>query len=133
MQDQQISIGKRLQEVRSNYIAARKLSAIEFADILGESKYNISNYERGIASIPNRVLIELYKNGINPTWVLTGEQSIYINNASQAEEKNNDIHSNTKLHYFNEEDYAIIARAGNLMKLMAENIKPKEQPNNDIS
>ncbi len=115
---QQFEIGKRLQEVRNKYISSRKLSTLEFADLINESKFNISNYESGKANIPNRVLVELYKKGINPTWILTGEQSIYVNtiNSAEAEEKEFNIHKFENNNFFNTDDYEIIVRAGNLLK-----------------
>ncbi len=75
MKNLQAEIGKRMQDIRNKYYANTKLSAAAFAELLGESKHNIGNYERGIANVPNRVLVELYRLGFNPTWVLTGEGS----------------------------------------------------------
>lgn len=121
MSTQQINIGKRLQEVRSKYISAGKLTAIEFADLLGESRFNIANYERGIANIPNRVLVELYRNGINPTWVLTGEQEIYVSSGKNLKISNANKVIRPDINYFNEDDYNIIARAGDLLKIIADN------------
>ena len=77
---EQIEIGKRLREVRLNYLENIKLSIPDFAIELGESKYNIANYERGIANIPNRLLVSLYEKGFNPIYILTGEGSMFADN-----------------------------------------------------
>ena len=74
------NIGQRLRFVRSIFNEGKKLSTEQFAHLLGESRDNIANYEHARASIPARVLIELYKRGINPTWVLTGDGDLFANN-----------------------------------------------------
>lgn len=77
----QIEIGSRLKEIRTNYYSKHKLSVADFAEELSESKFNIGNYERGIANVPNRVLVILYEKGFNPTFILTGEGSIFADNS----------------------------------------------------
>ncbi len=77
MSDLQSEIGKRIQNIRTKYYSDKKVNAATFADLLGENKFNIGNYERGIASVPNRVLVEIYKLGFNVNWILTGEGSPY--------------------------------------------------------
>ncbi|HOM04659.1 MAG TPA: helix-turn-helix transcriptional regulator [Candidatus Kapabacteria bacterium] len=74
-------IGRRLRIVRSIFNEGKKLSTEQFAHLLGETRDNIANYEHARASVPARVLIELYKRGINPTWVLTGDGDIFANNS----------------------------------------------------
>lgn len=88
MTNLQTEIGKRIQDIRNKYYSNTKLSAAAFAELLGESKHNIGNYERGIANVPNRVLVELYRMGFNPTWVLTGEGSPYVKEAMSEFGKN---------------------------------------------
>lgn len=88
MTNLQTEIGKRIQDIRNKYYSNTKLSAAAFAELLGESKHNIGNYERGIANVPNRVLVELYRLGFSPTWVLTGEGSPYIKEAMSEFGKN---------------------------------------------
>ncbi len=80
MQDTQKEIGKRLQEIRNVYNNGFKASIEQFAGELGETKYNISNYESGKANIPNRLLLSLYDKGINPLYILTGEGSKFSDN-----------------------------------------------------
>ncbi len=75
------NIGRRLRLVRSIFNEGKKLSTEQFAHLLGESRDNIANYELARASVPARVLIELYRRGINPTWVLTGDGDIFANNS----------------------------------------------------
>lgn len=78
MADLQSEIGKRIQDIRNKYYSNTKLNAASFAELIGESKHNIGNYERGIANVPNRVLVELYRLGFNPIWILTGDGSPYV-------------------------------------------------------
>jgi len=73
-------IGRRLRIVRSIFNEGSKLSTEQFAYLLGESRDNIANYEHARASVPVRVLLELYCRGINPTWIITGEGSIFADN-----------------------------------------------------
>lgn len=111
MNELETGIGQRLKEVRINHIAERKLSINELAELLDESQFNISNYESGKANVPNRVLIKLYRQGINPTWVLTGEEEVF---SVKAREKQNKLLSN-----FNAGDLAVLARAGDIMQQIA--------------
>lgn len=80
MKTEQEEIGSRLKLIRAEYYANFKLTIPEFAEELGETKHNIANYERGLASIPNRVLVALYRKGFNPTYILTGEGSVFAEN-----------------------------------------------------
>ena len=74
-------IGIRLREVRHIFNEGEKLSARQFAHLLGETHDKILNYENGRASVSVQLLINLYKRVINPTYILTGEGSIYADNA----------------------------------------------------
>jgi len=80
MEDLQKNIGIRLKEVRNMFFEGGKLSARQFALAVNETKDNIANYENGRANTPNRLLVTLYNKGINPTFILTGEGSIYASN-----------------------------------------------------
>lgn len=111
MTEQEVSIGQRLKAVRINHIAERKLSINEFANLVGENQFNISNYESGKANVPNRLLIKLYEKGINPTWILTGEEDVF---SAKSREKQDKLLSN-----FNASDLAILARAGDIMQQIA--------------
>lgn len=73
-------IGKRLRKVREIMNEGGKLSAEQFAYLLGETRDKIANYESGRASLPVRVLYELYNRGINPQFLLSGEGSIFADN-----------------------------------------------------
>lgn len=80
MFEQQKEIGRRLQEIRNIYNGGFKASIEQFSAELNENKYNISNYEAGKASIPNRVLFSLYEKGFNPIYILSGEGSYFAEN-----------------------------------------------------
>ncbi|OGU14254.1 MAG: hypothetical protein A2X61_16700 [Ignavibacteria bacterium GWB2_35_12] len=80
MADLQKKIGNRLKEVRNIFFEGGKLSARQFALAVNETKDNIANYENGRANAPNRLLVTLYNKGINPTYILTGDGSIYAAN-----------------------------------------------------
>ncbi|MDD3124770.1 MAG: helix-turn-helix transcriptional regulator [Candidatus Kapabacteria bacterium] len=72
----QHEIGRRLRDIRVKYYRTEgSASGAEFADVLGESRYNLSNYERGTAGIPNRVLYSLAGLGFNLNWLITGNGS----------------------------------------------------------
>ncbi|OGU58123.1 MAG: hypothetical protein A2X64_05650 [Ignavibacteria bacterium GWF2_33_9] len=73
-------IGERLREIRHIFNEGTKLSAEQFAHLLNETRDKIINYENGRAAVPLRVLIELYKRGINPIYLITGEGDKYARN-----------------------------------------------------
>ncbi|MDT3739754.1 MAG: helix-turn-helix transcriptional regulator [Candidatus Kapabacteria bacterium] len=73
-------VGERLKQIRFIFNEGGKLSADQFAFILGETRDKIANYELGRAGLPVRVLFELYKRGINPVYIISGEGSIFADN-----------------------------------------------------
>ncbi|MCX7909304.1 MAG: helix-turn-helix domain-containing protein [Ignavibacteria bacterium] len=73
-------IGERIRFVRSIFNEGAKLSASQFAHLLGETMHKILNYELGRAQVPPSFLIALYRRGINPIYILTGEGSIFAPN-----------------------------------------------------
>lgn len=119
---EQIEIGKRLREVRLHYLENIKLSIPDFALELGESKYNIANYERGIANIPNRLLVSLYEKGFNPIYILTGEGSMFAqNNAGRArlnKVKNSETLSENEENALKEKLNTIKVAAGDIEKIL---------------
>lgn len=72
--------GERLKKIRFIFNEGGKLSADQFAFLLGETRDKIANYELGRAGLPIRVLLELYKRGINPIFLIAGEGSIFADN-----------------------------------------------------
>ncbi len=72
--------GVRLRQVRHFFNEGKKLSAEQFGHLLGESRDNIANYEMGRAGIPIRVLYELYERGINPNYIITGNEGVFASN-----------------------------------------------------
>ena len=74
-------IGKRLREIRNIANEGTKLSARQFAHLLDETTDKILNYENGRAAVSVQVLINLYYRGFNPVYILTGEGSIFADNA----------------------------------------------------
>lgn len=81
MSDSNIDIGARLKEVRNLMNEGSKLSAEQFAYLLEETGDRIRNYELGRAGVPVRLLYNLYYRGINPNYIITGEESIFANNS----------------------------------------------------
>jgi hypothetical protein len=73
-------IAARLKEIRTIVLEGESLSAPQFAKLLGEKSINYQNYESGKANLPVRVLVGLYKRGFNPTYILTGEGSVFADN-----------------------------------------------------
>lgn len=95
MKTLQIEIGRRLAFIRTQIISGGvKLSTRQFAKLLGSTGDRIQNYESGKSQIPNELLVELYKRGISPQYILTGDGSVYVDNEAgralrgQADEKN---------------------------------------------
>ncbi|MCX7880412.1 MAG: helix-turn-helix domain-containing protein [Ignavibacteria bacterium] len=78
-------IGERLRFIRSIFNEGSKLSANQFAHILNETLHKILNYETGRAQVPPSLLISLYRKGINPIFILTGEGSIFAPNTAGTE------------------------------------------------
>lgn len=72
--------GERLKKIRFIFNEGGKLSADQFAFLLGESRDKIANYELGRAGLPIRVLLELYKRGINPVYLISGDGSLFADN-----------------------------------------------------
>ncbi len=76
-----IEIGRRLREIRVNiFNEGVKLSASQFAQLLNVSQDKIRNYENGRSGVPPELLVKLYRKGINPVFILTGEESIFAAN-----------------------------------------------------
>jgi hypothetical protein len=73
-------LGRRLKDIRMIINEGGKLSGDQFGYILGETRDNIANYETGRAGVPIRLLHELYKRGINPVYIISGEGSIFAEN-----------------------------------------------------
>lgn len=72
--------GKRLKEVRQIINEGGKLSVSQFAFILDESSEKIRNYELGRTQISIVLLSKLYERGVNPTYIITGNESFFANN-----------------------------------------------------
>jgi len=77
MNDFNITVGKRLRIVRNIFNEGGKLTADQFAFLMGETRDRITNYELGRAALPVRLLYELYNRGINPVYIITGEGSVF--------------------------------------------------------
>ena len=138
MQNLHREIGKRLKYIRSIFFNGEKISVRLFASALGETKDNIANYENGRAGIPARLFLELYKQGYNPTYIISGDGEIYADNVRGLQlmklEDSNKQKPNIKRIYkadisklnFNElvEHYRVLtAAAGDMMKALEKNQK----------
>lgn len=75
------NIGKRLRIVRHIFNEGTKLSAEQFAHLLDITRDKLINYEIGRAAVPVALLYNLYKRGINPIYIISGDGSIFANNA----------------------------------------------------
>lgn len=129
-------IGRRLKEVRNIYNGGYKATIEQFAKLLGESKYNLTNYENGKANLPVRVLKVLYDIGINPLYIINGAGSKFADNEagkklqkeieSSQDSKNQNISqdyskmSNEELIHQAE---ILTVAAGNIMKIISERNK----------
>lgn len=74
------NIGIRLKQIREIFNEGSKLSVMQFAYLLDESRDKIANYESGRTSVTPKLIIELYRRGVNPVYLLTGEQSLFADN-----------------------------------------------------
>jgi len=73
-------IGNRLKAVRSIYNEGIRFTVEQFAHLLDVTNEQLLNYEAGRSALPINVLIELHNRGINPVFILTGEEDILANN-----------------------------------------------------
>lgn len=73
-------IGERIKKIREIFNEGSKLSATQFAYLLGESRDKIANYENGRTPISPQILYELYNRGISPTYLITGKGNIFAEN-----------------------------------------------------
>lgn len=80
MTDINLNSGERLKFIREIFNEGAKLSASQFAYIMGESRDKIANYESGRTAIPIELLHELYYRGYNPNFVITGEETPFADN-----------------------------------------------------
>ena len=69
-----MSIGDRLRLLRDD----KGLNQGEFADLLGISQQNLSNYEKNKRDIPELVKIKLQQNGVNLNWLISGVEKPFI-------------------------------------------------------
>ncbi len=76
-----IEIGERLKEIRGIINEGGWLSSNQLAYLLGISGDVIRNIESGRTSIPAKVLADLYRRGINPVYIISGEGSIFADNS----------------------------------------------------
>lgn len=113
MTELNIEAGKRLRKVRDVFHDGVKLSADQFAFILDETGDRIRNYELGRASISIRLLLSLYKRGINPTYIITGEGDIFADNKAGKDRKEA-IRINYEKGKLESDNRIILAAAGKL-------------------
>ena len=82
------NIGNRLKAVRHIYNEGMCLSVKQFAYLLDISTEKLLNYEKGRTALPIDVLLKLYNRGINPMFLITGENTIFTDtDAGQLLEK----------------------------------------------
>lgn len=87
MEDLKTQSGERLKQIRKIFNEGYKLTINQFAQLVGETKDRMANYESGRSSLPNHLLINLYKRGVNPVYILTGEGSIFADTPAGKELK----------------------------------------------
>ena len=77
-------IGIRLKSVRHIYNEGTYLTVRQFANLLDITPEKLLNYESGRSALPINVLIKLYNRGINPIFLLVGEEDVFVNNAGKS-------------------------------------------------
>ncbi|MGE5478995.1 MAG: hypothetical protein ACM3U1_01050 [Chloroflexota bacterium] len=75
-------VGLRLREARMIFNEGARLSAEQFAYLLSETRDRITNYELGRSALPVRIVYELYRRGISPVYLVSGEGEIFAKNAA---------------------------------------------------
>jgi len=75
-----LEVGRRLKLIRQISNEGGPLSASQFAFLLDETRDRITNYERGVTSVPIRLLYKLFQRGINPIYLVTGEGYLLAEN-----------------------------------------------------
>jgi hypothetical protein len=73
-------VGIRLKKIRHIFNEGGRLTAEQFAYLIGESGDKIRNYELGRSALPLRVVWILYERGINPVYLISGEGSVFADN-----------------------------------------------------
>lgn len=131
MKDLNKEIGLRLKEVRKIYNGGFKATIEQFAALLGETKYNLTNYENGKANLPVRVLKVLYEIGINPLYIINGIGSKFADNEAgrilkekieKQEESEKDLTKMSSEELLHQAEILTVA-AGNIMKIISERNK----------
>lgn len=70
---QYVEAGKRLRRARE---ALGFTQAKRFADLIGVTKDNLSNWERGVAEVPTEIVLKLRATfGVDPNWIYAGDPS----------------------------------------------------------
>lgn len=80
MDNLNIEIGNRLRDIRYIFNEGSKLSAKQFAYLMNETTDRILNYENGRAAISLQLIVNLYRRGINPTYLLIGDGDRFADN-----------------------------------------------------
>ena len=73
-------IGNRIKAVRSIYNEGVRLTVEQFAHLLDITNDQLLNYESGRSTLPMNILYELYKRGVNPYFIVTGEKDALADN-----------------------------------------------------
>lgn len=106
MEISNIAPGNRLKAIRFVFNEGKKFSAEQFAYILEESADKVRNYELGRASIPLRILDNLYHRGFNPNYIITGEGNVLLDNEAGKKLKNQMMKRNVFIENLVEKYYA---------------------------
>lgn len=78
-------IGSRLRFIRNIYHEGTRLSSKQFAHLFNESLHRILSYEQGRSNVPVYLIYQLYYRGINPIFLITGEDSLFAPNKAGKE------------------------------------------------
>lgn len=78
-----MTVGQRLKFIRDNI----NQNQGDFADMLGTTQANLSNYENDKRNIPDNLKIKLQQIGININWLLTGEGEPFLADTKKAEQR----------------------------------------------
>jgi len=74
-------VGRRIRAIREIFNEGGRISTTQFAYLLGETRDIVNNYENGRTNLNASTLLSMYYRGINPVFIISGDEDIFANNS----------------------------------------------------